>query len=398
MNIAQEAHKLLKANRQITGGYQYTLPSPHSYPYQWLWDSCFHAIVLSILEPEAAKEELRSLVSKQFEDGMIPHMIYWQSGDLHRYEWGKDGTSALTQPPMIAYAAEQIYGRGKDKAFLREIYPALYKFYKFLIEKRDPRGRHLIGIINPDESGEDNSPRFDAVLGADDNISLDDHLKKRLVLIKENKQCNFDAEHCMRNYFWVKDVPFNTMMIENLFSLERMARELDIEKEAEYCKTHAESIKIGMRKFMYEDGVFWSTYGNDYKKIKVATWGHFMPLFAGLYSDEEAKSVVQEHLMNKETFLAPFGIRTVSKLEPSYREMAESYSWRGPVWFAPHWYIYKGLERYGYDKEAKMILDFSRILLEKEGFREYYDPETGKGQGAEDFTWGTLVVDMVHQA
>ena len=396
MDIKKEAHRILKKNRQITNGYQYTLPAERSYPYQWLWDSCFHAIVLSTLEIEAAKEELRSLVSKQFDDGMIPHMIYWQAGDLHKYEWGKDGTSALTQPPMIAYAVEQIYFQDKDKDFLREIYPHLWRFYKYLIEERDPRHHHLIGIINPDESGEDDSPRFDTPLGVESLVSTDQHLKKRLVLIEDNMKCNFIAKDCMKNFFWVKDVPFNTIMIENLYSLERIARELGIEKDAEFAKINADLMRNAMRKLMFEDGIFWSTYGNDYIKIKTATWAHFAPLFAGLYSEEEAHNIVNTHLMNEETFKSPFGIRTVSKQEPSYHANIDSFSWRGPLWFAPHWFIYKGLKRYGFDKEAEMILGFSTVLLESEGFREYYNPETGKGLGAQDFTWGTLVVDMMN--
>ena len=397
MDIVKESHRVLKENRRRTDGHQYTLPSPDSYPYQWLWDSCFHAIVLARLETDFAKEELRALVSKQFEDGMIPHMIYWQDGDLHRYEWGKDGTSALTQPPMIAYAAEQIYKNGGDKDFLREIYPSLWKFYKYLIEKRDPRKNHLASIINPDESGEDNSSRFDEVLGVSHDVSLDNHLKKRIELIEKNIKCNFDAENCMKNHFWVKDVPFNSIIIENLEVLERLALELNIEKDAEFIRSHILFMKEAMRKFMFEDGVFWSTYGKNYIKIKVATWAHFTPLFAGIYSQEEAKAVVRNHLLNEETFKSPFGIRTVSKQEPSYHATALSFSWRGPIWFVPHWFIYKGLIRYGFKKEAKMIRDASSTLLEKEGFREYYNPETGEGLGAKNFTWGALVADMIEE-
>lgn len=395
--IEEEALRIFRENREVTSGHQYTLPSTHSYPYQWLWDSCFHAIVLSHFELEAAKEELRSLASKQFEDGMIPHMIYWQDGDLHKYEWGKDGTSALTQPPMLAYAVERIYTQDRDKAFLKEIYPALWKFYKYIIEKRDPRGSHLASIINPDESGEDNSPRFDIVLGVPDNISLDDHLKRRFLLVEENIRCQFDAANCMRNHFWVKDVPFNSILLANLESLERLASELRIEGDVAFIQNHKEKIKDAMRKIMFEDGLFWSTYGSDYKKIKVATWAHFAPLFAGLYSQEEAEDVVKKYLLDEETFKAPFGIRTVSKQEPSYHSSAEGFSWRGPVWLAPHWFIYEGLRRYGFEKEREMILNMSKSLIEKSGFRECYNPETGEGIGAKNFTWGALVVDMMKQ-
>jgi hypothetical protein len=33
-------------------------------------------------------------------------------------------------------------------------------------------------------------------------------------------------------------------------------------------------------------------------------------------------------------------------------------------------------------------------LVEKSGFREYYDPVTGEGHGAREFTWSGLLVDM----
>lgn len=156
-------------------------------------------------------------------------------------------------------------------------------------------------------------------------------------------------------------------------------------------------MKAAMRKLMFEDGVFWSTYSQDYIKIKVATWAHFAPLFAGIYSPEEAQVVVKNHLLNEETFKSPFGIRIVSKREPSYQATALSFSWRGPIWFAPQWFIYKGLIRYGFKNEAEMVRNASIDLLEKGGFREYYSPETGEGQGAKNFTWGALVTDMIEE-
>jgi hypothetical protein len=36
----------------------------------------------------------------------------------------------------------------------------------------------------------------------------------------------------------------------------------------------------------------------------------------------------------------------------------------------------------------------SEKLIEHNGFREYFNPETGKAYGAHNFTWGTLVLDM----
>ena len=37
-------------------------------------------------------------------------------------------------------------------------------------------------------------------------------------------------------------------------------------------------------------------------------------------------------------------------------------------------------------------------LIEKSGFREYYNPFSGEGYGAEDFTWAGLILDMMSNA
>lgn len=394
MDIARTAHDLLKANRKSAGSHQYTVPSPESYPYQWLWDSCFHAIVLAKLEPEAAKGELRSLVSKQFENGMLPHIIYWKPGTLHQYEWGTRGTSALTQPPMVAYAVWEVYRHDEDMQFLKDMYPHLIAYYRYLITKRDPRDYHLVGIINPDESGEDNSPRFDSELKVPADIALGDHLKRRLELIDANRTCNFDAELCMKMHFWVKDVPFNAILLENLRILAHIASLLGRVDGEHFCKLHRDLITGAMRELMFDDGVFYSTHSPTYEKIKIATWAHLVPLFADLYKPEEAKALVEGFLHDEETLRAPWGLRTVSKKEPSYRPAGY---WRGSVWMAPHWFVYHGLKRYEFKEEAEWLRERSVALLEKSGFREYFNPETGEGYGAKDFTWGTLVLDMIKE-
>ena len=396
MDVVSEAKKLLQQNRRNTDGYQYTVPSEDRYPYQWLWDSCFHAIILAQFDPEAAQEELRSALSRQFPNGLVPHIIYWKPGILHLFDWGVEGTSSLTQPPMLAYAVWEVHRRSPDPAFLESIYPALLAYYKFLIEKRDPRDHHLVGIINPDESGEDDSPRFDAPLSAAPDITFAEHLALRTELVKDNTACQFDAELCMRNYFWVKDVPFNAILVENLRALGHIASFLKQGDGEHFANLHAELVASAMREKLFDNGVYVSASGTDYERLTVETWAQFAPLFAGLYTEDEAETLVRTRLLDPDSFYAPFGIRTVSRQESTYRAAGypEGYSWRGPVWMAPHWFIYRGLLRYGYKTEASDIRAKSVALLERSGFRECFDPETGVGQGAHGFTWGALVLDM----
>lgn len=398
VKFKKEVFELMLKNRRTTGQYQYTVPSPETYPYQWLWDSCFHAIILSHLNIEDAKQELSSLTSKQFNNGMIPHMIYWtKEGPIGmkqiKINWGTPGTSSITQPPMLAFASWCIYQKDKDNNFLLKVYPQLKKFYLYLLTERDPRKNHLIGIINPDESGEDNSPRFDIPLG---NLPakhlLDEGAQKRLELVEKNLSCGFEAGTCMRNFFWVKDVPFNAIMVANLNTMSKIAKILGQGKDALFFIEHAGLITQAMRKFMLEDGLFWSTFGRDYKKIKVLTWAIFSPLFAGICEEKEVENLVNNFLLNKNKFNLQFLIPTVSKDEPSFD--AEGF-WRGPVWMAINWFVYKGLLNYGKKDVAQKILQDSLALIEKSGFREQFNPQTGEGLGARDFTWGGLVLDML---
>ncbi len=394
MDFMKEAKALYEKNRRQTDGHQYTIPSPDVYPYQWLWDSCFHAIVLAKFDPEAAKEELRSLCAKQFPDGMIPHIIFWDPSIKRPYNvgWGKEGTSSITQPPMIAYAVWEAYRATSDTAFLEELFPHLEAFYRHLIDKRDPRDHHLIGIINPDESGEDNSPRFDLPMGVGTDITFDGHIQERRRLMEQNLTCDFNAEDCMKQFFWVKDVPFNTILVKNLEILGHIASLLGREDAVHYATLHAGLIKEAMRERLFLDGAYWSAAGNDHALLRVATWAHFVPLFADLYTKEEADLLMERHFHDPDTFRAPYGIRTTSKAEPAYRPDG---FWRGPVWFAPHWFIYQGLNAYGYADEAAWIRDSTATLIEKNGWREYFNPETGEAYGAHDFTWGTLILDMM---
>lgn len=396
MELEKEVRRLFRENRRVKDGFQFTVPSPGTYPHQWLWDSCFHAIVLSIIDPEAAKKELLSIVSRQFPDGMIPHIIFWKQGFFSPHEvawhWGKHDMTSITQPPMLAYAAWEIHRKAPDKAFLEQLYPSLLSYYRWLIDTRDPRDHHLIGIINPDESGEDNSPRFDEPIGARHDISFVGHYLLRRKLVNINRICNFDAETCMSKTFWVKDVPFNSILIRNLQALGHIASFLGHKGGEHFAMQNHELIKTAMRRYLFSDGVFWSAWGKDYKPAKVATWAHFAPLFADLYTPEEAKALIDTHFSDPETFRSRFGIRTVSKQEPSYRSHN---FWRGPIWFAPHWFMYKGLRAYGYKDEARYLAKANLALLERHGFREYFNPETGEAYGAKNFTWGALTLDML---
>jgi glycogen debranching enzyme len=393
------------SNRRSGPGFSFTVPSPSSYPYQWLWDSCFHAVILSYFDPVQAQTELRTLVSRQFQNGMLPHMIYWQKAETGHFpdiRWGKRGTSSLTQPPLLAHAVWQVYTKTQDNVFLEELYPALRRFDRYWLRHRDPRKNHLIGLINPDESGEDNSPRFDRALKLPANHDFGRNFQRRLQLVDAYRDMRFVVKDRMDTMHWVRDVPVNAMLAR-AFELEAaMAEVLNRPDEADRAARHAQLIKNAMRQYLLgRHGQMWSTTGRDYRPVRIKTWALFSPLLAGVLTPEEADQLLERHWSDPEGFGSPFRLPTVALGERSFDpgqirpdSLPYHLNWRGPVWFASNWLIYHGLKRYERHEEADRLRYDSLRLLKRSGFREYYNPLTGRGLGARDFTWGGLVIDM----
>ena len=141
--------------------FSFVVPSLRGYPFQWFWDSCFHAIALTHLDLNQAKAELRTLMSGALPDGFIPHIIFWemdkQPDFLARNIVGMTSPyySATMQPPIIAYAVERVFQATGDTEFRDAALPILVNFYRWLRLNRDPDDDGLIAVIQPEEAGTD---------------------------------------------------------------------------------------------------------------------------------------------------------------------------------------------------------------------------------------------------
>jgi hypothetical protein len=138
----------------------YTVPNAVTYPFRWLWDSCFHALIWGELgEPERAVAELTHVLRGQDErTGFVPHIDYERDPSHHAAFWGRSGASTITQPPMYGHAVAALARRGIDvPAEVRE--RAAFGVGYFQRERAHASG--LVAITHPWETGCDDSPRFD---------------------------------------------------------------------------------------------------------------------------------------------------------------------------------------------------------------------------------------------
>ena len=398
MDIKKECSELLKKNRRTERGNTFTLPSATSYPYQWMWDSCFHAIVLRHIEPAVAKKEIKSLLQYQWNNGKIPHMIYWDDTKrVCREAWGTTmPTSSITQPPMIAYAVLKVYESTKDKDFVKEVFKPIDKYYRWLGYVRDPDRDYLLSIIHPWESGEDNSINWDYVMGFKREPSEKEIKKKKKFFVTKYRGCYFDDRYYLKkNHFNSKNIFFNCIYMKNLQSMARLSLIAGNMKKRRYYLKKYIRVRKAIRDNLYNDKTmtFRNIYGKR-RKILDRTADKFMFLFAQLLKKNEAKALVDKMLTSQKKFWTKFPVPTAPK--GSVRFSPTKY-WRGTVWININWFIVIGLLQYGYFKLAKELTEKSIDLVKKSGFREYYNPNNGDGLGAKDFSWTTLILDMLKE-
>ena len=137
--------------------------------------------------------------------------------------------------------------------------------------------------------------------------------------------------------------------------------------------------------------------------FRSGVWSGFMALWAGIATPEQAKRMVRENLMDERTFCAPYGVRTLSKLEKMYnlRATHNPSNWQGPIWGISNYMVFRGLADYGLEEEARMMAEKTIALfgkdLQKSGtLHEYYDPDTATPIINPGFqNWNYLVLNML---
>lgn len=395
------AERVLRANwreghRRDGVPYAFTCPATPRYRHQWYWDSCFHAIAWRHFDPARARAELRTLVRAGRLDGFIPHTAFWDWPATWRRAplYGTHATfgcsaTATIQTPMLALAWELVAEMSADDpGFATEALPALRLHYDWLERERDPDGDGLLTVILPDESGLDDSPKYDGVFGWMRHDRLG-----HLWLVERYRRLNYEAARIVERYDeHVEDVLVNVFYALALRALAR----LDSEQGAVYAQRAARTEAALLERCLDErTGLFFDLAGRAERPVTVSTWSSLAPLALTELPLEVRRRLVEEHLLDPRRYQAPVGIPSVSREEPSFQPgFALWRCWRGPSWINTAWLLVPALHELGYGEEAERIVASLVRAVARDGFREYYNPLTGRGLAARGFGFSTLLVDL----
>lgn len=400
----------------------FTKPGPYQYPHQWNWDSALIALGLSHFELLRAQAEIRALLSGQWQDGMVPSVVYhsipsdyFPNPEFWQIENSSSApsipTTGITQPPLLATVVRMIHTRSPMIDFVEEVYPSLLRWHRWLHTARDADGTALACIIHPWESGTDDSPRwlhlFEAIqpkalpefqrgdtryVAATERPNRTEY-ERFIYLIDVFRKLNYTSSELLRHSpFLAQDILFNAILFRADEDLRTLAVSLGNPTDEIDGWRSRMQLSFNDRFWNENVGLYYDYDMRSGKPIPVNTASTFLPLFAGLPSKEQAQRLVKEHLLNPMEY-APNGtvrhwVTTTAKTEPTWEPRRY---WRGPAWIIMNWFIIAGVRRYGYEELADMIRQDTLDLLKLSGFREYYDPRDGSGCGSTDFSWSAAL-------
>jgi hypothetical protein len=331
--------------------------------------------VRSRWEPDRARSELETLLAPS-EDGFIGHTILWGRGldlsRLVRYNVARRGDlmTRTIQPPVLAWAWSLAVGDPAAE-------PRIAAHHDWLRAHRDLDGDGLLWIVQPDESGMDASPKFDHVWGRIAQGTLLFPL-----LIARNRRVGWDARRCrtavcevMTNVAWALSEQALGRPSPTPALIERLWDE------------------DAGRFFDDVRGAVAPTPGPG----RPRTWDTLAPLALPDLPAPIAERLVDE-VVHAPGFADGVPLPAVAIDDPAHadRELwwGRHRHWRGPSWVNSAWLVSLGLRRLGRGDEAAAMAGHLAAVVEREGFREYYGSRSGRGMGARDFGWSTLLCEM----
>lgn len=308
------------------GAIRQTWSTPDRVPHRhmWLWDSVFHTMAMSPLDPQVAWQYLKSVLDFARPDGLIPITMR------------VDGAAAsdMTQPPVLAWGVWHNYLAGGRKVWLEEALPRLEGYLAWNLRHRDRNGNGLLEWTIEDtpvcrcgESGMDNSPRFDAALPLD--------------------AVDFSAfqAHDMHHVGLIAQALGHTCTAQRWFDRSQQV--------SQQIYTY---LWDGPRGFYVDRDL-----NGHFTGIEAASG--FVPLLLESCPPEHVAALVAA-LEDPRRFGTPLPVPSLSRSDPAF----STDMWRGPMWLNLNYLVVLGLRRHG---RAKLAAAIARRTVET--VQRYYE-------------------------
>ncbi len=392
------------------GAFKYPFLTPGSAQYPdilWDWDSWLSDVALQQVLAEKADKAEKARVLKYEQgcvlnylnyggfDGWVPIILKRDSGTRQQLMAQEDTYETNMHKPCLAqHAAFLTRQNGGDAEWLRE---GFFPLQAFVNRYKNHQRHKATGLYYWND---------DMAIGVDN-----------------------DPSTYMRPAKSSGSIFLNCLMYRERLAVSYLAERLGQAEIGLLYKRDAEELKAAIQKHCWDerDGCFYSVdlnllpyegkpfaadpsirlhsgYPRDYDCLiqRLDSWSGFLALWAEIATPEQAVRIVAR-LQDERSFNAPYGVRTLSKLEKMYNVRASGNPslWTGPVWGVSNYLVFRGLVKYGYKEEARSLADktvrlFGRDLERFGALHEYYLPESGEPVLNRGFqNWNYLVLNML---
>jgi hypothetical protein len=371
--LATDARAILDAAWRPDPAGGYCVPNADTYPWQWLWDSCFHAVVWAHLGDDRALLELRTALSAQDEDGFVPHLRYAAGPSPHAGLWGRPDTSSITQPPMYGHAVAELERVGMPVG--DEVAERAVRGLRFLLDHRARTDGGLVELCHPWESGCDDSPRWDSAVPGGWTADAWYRAKGDWVGAIERTAGGAPLHN---PGFAVGSVGFNALIAWNALELADIVAD-------EHLGGAARELSEALDARWDPDLTTWVDDGPT-----ASGSGRVRTLDALLPALLHPRPEVLAALVDPDAHGAPYGPRGVHVAEPTH---SPSTYWRGPAWPQLTYLSWLAATSTGTGSDTGSALSRSMCTgAVRSGYSEYWVADTAAPLGAAPQSWSTLAL------
>ena len=395
----------------------YTVPNGRVYPFQWNWDSAFVALGFDMFDRDRAWVEVETLFRAKWDDGFLPHIIFWK--DDPGYFPGPDVwatshtpvTSGITQPPVAASVVRWLWesaeAAGEAEAYrprVEALYDKLLAWHRWFADHRDPEGRGVVVAMHPWETGRDNSPEWDAPGEPIDVSHVGDYTRRDtghldakmrptkleydryLALVQYGRSQGWDhAKISAGNPFKVADVGMSMILLRANRDLAALGRVLG--RDVSTIDAWIARAEAGIDWLWDEDTKCWTS--RDLltgRHSGFVTSASFLSFYGGI-KDAVKDDAMIGHL-TRIGARVPYLMPSLDPEDPGFQMIRY---WRGPVWAVVNFMIGVGLADMGFADAAARVRRDTGTLIARNGFYEAFSPVDGTGSGGDDFSWTAAV-------
>jgi hypothetical protein len=347
------------------------------------WDTFFASTLAAVGDRDLAYANAIEALRTETPQGFVPN--YARSGGWKSFD--------RSEPPVGAITVLSLYQKFHDRWFLEDAFAPLLRWNRWWAAHRDLNGYLTWGSDGENQPSNLDDSSSGTRLGAILESGLDNSpMYDNVTYNGETHQLEF------------ADVGLMSLYIADCDALAEIARTLGKTAEAKELSDRGTKYRMKLTTLWDEkSGIFLNKDLHTGESSLRLSPTNFYPLLAKAATPEQARRMIDEHLLNSKEFWGKWVIPSIARNDPAFPD--QSY-WRGRIWGPMNYLVYLGLSNYSDSRIKEEFAQKSFDLFQQEWkanghVHENYNAITGIGDDVNSsdrfYHWGALLALIEYQ-